>query len=75
MANIDASRRAIEEAFGQGKVEVLDEICAADWIGHDPISGDQDLAATKETIGVAQSVRIARRRSFIVRLSSEPIIR
>ena len=51
MANIDASRRAIEEAFGQGKVEVLDEVCAEDFVGHDPLSGDQDLDAVKETIG------------------------
>jgi steroid delta-isomerase-like uncharacterized protein len=49
-ANIEASRRALEEGFGQGKVEVLDEIFADDFVGHDPLSGDQDLAAVKETI-------------------------
>ena len=49
-ANIESSRRAIEEAFGQGKLEVFDEVCAADWVGHDPLSGDQDVAAAKQTI-------------------------
>src|SRR3982751_4272296 len=49
-ANIEASRRAIEEAFSEGKLEVLDEICTADWVGHDPLSGDQDVAAAKQTI-------------------------
>jgi predicted ester cyclase len=49
-ANIDASRRAIEEAFGQGKLEVLDEICSEDFVGHDPLSGDQGLSAVKESI-------------------------
>lgn len=49
-ANIEASRRAIEDGFSQGKLEVLDEICAADWVGHDPLSGDQDVAAAKDTI-------------------------
>jgi predicted ester cyclase len=49
-ANIDASRRAIEEAFGEGRLDLLDEICADDYVGHDPITGDQDLGAAKETI-------------------------
>jgi steroid delta-isomerase-like uncharacterized protein len=49
-ANLEASRRAIEEAFGEGRLEVLDEICAEDFVGHDPIAGDQDLDAVKATI-------------------------
>ena len=49
-ANVEASRRAIEEGFGEGRLEVLDEICADDFVGHDPIAGDQDLAAVKQTI-------------------------
>src|SRR5262245_20261508 len=49
-ANIDASRRTIEEAFGEGKVEVLDEICADDFIAHDPLSGEMDVAAVKGSI-------------------------
>jgi steroid delta-isomerase-like uncharacterized protein len=49
-ANIEASRRIIEEAFNEGKLEVLDEICADDFIGHDPLAGDQNAAAVKQTI-------------------------
>jgi predicted ester cyclase len=49
-ANIEASKRVLEEGFTQGRVEVLDEICADDFVGHDPIAGDQDLSAVKETI-------------------------
>jgi predicted ester cyclase len=49
-ANIEASRRAIEEGFGQGKLEIFDEICSEDFVGHDPLSGDQDLAAVKQSI-------------------------
>ncbi|MFL5906311.1 MAG: ester cyclase [Solirubrobacterales bacterium] len=49
-ANIEASRRAVEEAFGQGKLDVMDEICAKDFVGHDPLAGEQDLAAAKESI-------------------------
>ena len=49
-ANIEASRRVIEEAFNEGKLEVLDEICADDFIGHDPLAGDQNVATVKQTI-------------------------
>src|SRR6058998_1217652 len=49
-ANIEASRRAAEEAFGQGKLEVLDEICSPDFVNHDPLAGDQDIAASKQSI-------------------------
>ena len=49
-ANIETSRRVIEEAFGQGRVEILDDICAADFTDHDPIQGDRGLDGVKETI-------------------------
>jgi steroid delta-isomerase-like uncharacterized protein len=49
-ANIEASRRAIEEGFTQGKLEVLDEVCAEGFVSHDPIAGDQDLEGVKESI-------------------------
>jgi steroid delta-isomerase-like uncharacterized protein len=49
-ANIEASRRVIEEGFNEGKLEVLDEICADEFIGHDPLAGDQNAAAVKQTI-------------------------
>jgi len=49
-ANIDASRRVIEEAFGEGRLEVLDEVCAENFVSHDPIMGDQNVGAVKRTI-------------------------
>jgi predicted ester cyclase len=50
-ANIDTARRVIEEAFGQGRLEILDEVCADGFVDHDPIMGDQDVEAVKRTIG------------------------
>jgi SnoaL-like domain len=49
-ANIDASQRVIEEAFGEGRLELLDELCAENFVDHDPIMGDQDVDAVKQTI-------------------------
>lgn len=49
-ANIDASRRVIEEAFSEGRLELLDELCAESFVDHDPIMGDQDLEGVKGTI-------------------------
>lgn len=48
--NIATSRRALEEGFSQGNLDVLDEICADGFVDHDPIAGDQDLEAAKQTI-------------------------
>ena len=48
--NIAASRRLIEEAFNRGSVEVIDEICADNFVDHDALMGDQDVAAAKQTI-------------------------
>lgn len=49
-ANIDTSRRVIEEGFGQGNAEVLDEVCAERFVDHDPIQGDQDIESVKQRI-------------------------
>jgi hypothetical protein len=49
-ADVDASRRVIEEAFGQGRLDVLDEVCAEGFVNHDPIMGDQNLGGVKRTI-------------------------
>ena len=49
-ANIEASRRFIEEAFNRGNVDVVDEVCAEGFVDHDPIMGDQDKEAVKRTI-------------------------
>ena len=50
-ANIDTARRVIEEALGQGKLEILDEVCAEGFVDHDPVVGDQDVDGVKRTIG------------------------
>jgi predicted ester cyclase len=49
-ANTDASRRVLEEAFGAGRVEVVDEVCAEGFVSHDPVLGDQDAAGVKQSI-------------------------
>jgi predicted ester cyclase len=49
-ANIDVSRRVIEEGFTGGRLEVLDEVCAEGFVSHDPIAGDQDLEGVKGSI-------------------------
>jgi steroid delta-isomerase-like uncharacterized protein len=49
-ANIETSRRVIEEAFGKGRLEILDELCAGDFVDHDPIQGDRGLDEVKQTI-------------------------
>jgi steroid delta-isomerase-like uncharacterized protein len=48
-ANIETSRRLIEEAFSEGRLELLDELCADGFVSHDPIAGDQDIEAVKQT--------------------------
>src|SRR5436190_21528823 len=48
--NIAASRRVLDEAFSQGNLDVVDEVCADGYVDHDPIMGDQGADAVKETI-------------------------
>jgi len=48
--NIATSRRLIEEAFNQGNLDVIDEATADNFVDHDPMMGDQDAAAAKQTI-------------------------
>ncbi len=48
MSNLkQAARRIIEEVYGQGRVEVLDELCHPAYVSHDPLVGDADLAGVK----------------------------
>lgn len=42
-------RRLIEEAYGNGKLEVFDEICDRGYREHDPVAGDGDLAKARES--------------------------
>lgn len=47
---IASSQRLITEAFGEGKLDLVDELCAEGFAGHDPIQGEQDRDAVKATI-------------------------
>ena len=42
-----AARRIIEEVYGEGRVEVLDELCHPGYVSHDPMMGDADLMGVK----------------------------
>jgi steroid delta-isomerase-like uncharacterized protein len=48
--NVATSRRFFEEAFNEGDLMVIDEVCTEDFVDHDPIMGDQDRDAVKQTI-------------------------
>ena len=48
--NSATSRRVLDEAFSGGNLDVLDEVCADGFVDHDPIMGDQDKDAVKQTI-------------------------
>ena len=48
--NVAASRRFIEEAFNQGNLDVIDDICAEGFVNHDPMTGEQDAEAGKQSI-------------------------
>jgi steroid delta-isomerase-like uncharacterized protein len=48
--NIAAARRVIEEGFSQGNLDVIDEVCAESFVDHDPLVGDQDRAASKQSM-------------------------
>jgi steroid delta-isomerase-like uncharacterized protein len=51
-ANAQVSRRLLEEAFGQGRVELVDEHVAADAVDHDPANPEdvRGPAGLKEQI-------------------------
>ncbi len=48
--NLAVSRRLLEETFGAGNLDLVDELCVDDYVTHDPILGDQGRASVKETI-------------------------
>jgi steroid delta-isomerase-like uncharacterized protein len=48
--NIAASQRLIEEAFNQGNLDVIDELVTDDFVDHDALMGDQDVAGAKQSI-------------------------
>lgn len=47
---IASSRRLIEEAFSEGNLDLIDEICAEGFVGHDPLAGTQDRETAKQTM-------------------------
>lgn len=47
---IAASQRLITEAFGKGNLDLIDELCAESFVGHDPLVGDQGREASKQTM-------------------------
>lgn len=48
--NIATSRRMMEEAWNQGDLDVVDEICAESFVDHDPVMGDGDRESLKQGI-------------------------
>jgi predicted ester cyclase len=50
------SRKILEDVFGKGKYEYLDQVCDSSFKGHDPLSGDFDVAGFKRD---AESYRTA----------------
>jgi steroid delta-isomerase-like uncharacterized protein len=52
---LDASKRLIEEAFNRGNLDVIDELCTEDFVGHDALTGDQDREAAKGSMSMYRS--------------------
>jgi len=50
------SRRILEDVFGNGKYEYLDQACDPGFVEHDPLTGDSDREAVKSN---AQMYRAA----------------
>jgi steroid delta-isomerase-like uncharacterized protein len=48
--NAEAARRLFEEAWNQGNLEVIDEVCSEDFVNHDPLMGDSDREGVKQLI-------------------------
>ncbi len=45
--NIAVARRLLEETFGEGKLELIDELCVDGYVDHDPIMGDRGRDGVK----------------------------
>ncbi len=50
-----AHRRLIEEVFGKGNLDALDEICDRGYKAHDPLTGDADLQREKQVCAMYRS--------------------
>jgi predicted ester cyclase len=51
-----ASRKILEDVFGKGKFDYLDQVCDASFKSHDPLTGDADVEGFKQ---LAQMYRAA----------------
>jgi predicted ester cyclase len=48
--NIGVSRRLLEETFGAGKLDTIDELCIEGYVDHDPILGDHGRESVKDAV-------------------------
>ena len=48
--SIAVSQRILKEAFSEGNLDLIDELCTEDFVGHDPLLGDQDREAAKQSM-------------------------
>ena len=48
--NVAVARRLLEETFGAGKLELIDELCVDGYVDHDPIQGDHDRDSVKDSV-------------------------
>jgi steroid delta-isomerase-like uncharacterized protein len=48
--NVATSKRGLEESFNRGNLDVIDEDTTEDFVNHDPVTGDQDREASKQSI-------------------------
>jgi predicted ester cyclase len=48
--NIGVARRLLEETFGAGKLDLIDELCVEGYVDHDPILGDHGRESVKDSI-------------------------
>lgn len=44
------SRRILEDVYGKGKLEILDQVCESGFAGHDPLTGDTDREGLKDEV-------------------------
>jgi predicted ester cyclase len=44
------SRKILEDVFGNGRLEFLDQVCDAGFKGHDPLTGDTDKDGLKDEV-------------------------
>ena len=49
--NAAVSRRLMEDAFGKGHLDLVDELCTEGYVDHDPLLGDRGRDDVKQTIG------------------------